>query len=68
MGPFMNASYASRKIGSWYQNDSRFALSIRPWFVRGGSHSSGLEAGVFAFGSDLGHQNNWTGFRIVLSI
>jgi len=67
VGPFGEAVYLmqSRPIGSWYADRAFFVDSGWPWFVRGGNHTTGTDAGMFTFGHYYG--SSWGGFRIVLS-
>ena len=69
MGPFANVTYGTqtRRIGSWYQDDSWFVVTWAPWFARGASYDRGLDAGVFAFYQTYGHISTNVSFRIVLS-
>ena len=69
MGPFNTAQYLTqiRHIGSWHADDAFFVYSNNPWFIKGAYYNCGLDAGVFAFGSTLGHANASFGFRLILT-
>ena len=69
MGPFANTTYLTqtRQISSWYADEAWFICSSAPWFLRGGFHTSGLDAGVFAFENDYGHTISTVSFRLVLT-
>ena len=69
MGPFNTVKYLTqtRQIGSWYADSAQFVHSSDPWFLRGGSHLDGLDAGAFAFDSTYGHATGGRSFRVVLT-
>ena len=48
-------------------DDAHFVWSSNPWFKRGGNHTNGLNAGVFAFENDNGRLTTWLSFRVVLN-
>ncbi|MCI8568270.1 MAG: hypothetical protein HFG48_03015, partial [Bacilli bacterium] len=71
MGPFKNIIYANsltRQISSWYSSSGTFINNVYPWFVRGGSCVHGTEAGPFAFGLYAGSIDEFSGFRVVLTL
>ena len=47
-------------------DDAWFVVAGEPWFIRGGDHNSGLNAGVFAFENTNGYVNSNVSFRVVL--
>ena len=69
MGPFANAIYLTqtRQISSWYADHTYFIHIGYPWFVRGGLHSYGLDAGIFAFTNEYGRSSDNASFRVVLT-
>ena len=69
MGPFIETIYLTqtRQIGSWYTDEAYFVGPFNPWFIRGGHHNCGSEAGVLAFGHEHGQATNYISFRTVLS-
>ena len=69
LGPFASAKYLTqtRQISSWYADGAPFVLTGGPWFIRGGYHVNGLDAGVFAFEYDYGRVTTWISFRVVLT-
>lgn len=54
-------------IGYWYLNLNPFVSGTSPWFICGGTISSGVEAGMFNASYDSGRAYNTFGFRIVLT-
>ena len=68
MGPFAQATYLTqtRQISSWYADEAFFVYSSYPWFLRGGAHYDGSEAGVFDFSYATGHAAGHS-FRVVLT-
>ena len=70
MGPFANAIYLTqtRQISSWYADHTYFIHIGYPWFVRGGLHSYGLDAGIFAFTNEYGRSSDNASFRVVLTL
>ena len=48
-------------------DEAWFVWSSNPWFKRGGNHTNGLNAGVFAFANTYGHANSGNSFRVVLN-
>ncbi len=69
MGPFQNKNYGSgdRRVGSWYENESRFIHRDAPWFVRGGRPDYGIGSGIFTFRIANGTIAIDVSFRVVLS-
>ena len=69
MGTFSSVTYLTktRKIGSWYSDQSHFLLPEEPWFVRGMAHTDGLYAGDFSFVNTYGHIDSRVSFRIILT-
>ena len=69
MGPFANTTYLTqtKQIGSWRANGAHFVWFGYPWFLRGGNHTFGLNAGMFAFENHYGHATTWLSFRVVLT-
>ena len=69
IGPFNKVQYLTqtRNISSWYADYAYFGYSYNPWFIRGGNHASGLDAGTFAFSSEYGRLASWVSFRVVLT-
>ena len=69
MGPFASATYLTqtRQISSWYADEAWFVWSSYPWFARGGGHTFGLDAGVFAFRAEYGRVYGHVSFRVVLT-
>ena len=53
--------------GNWYSDYAYFASSTRPWFMRGGYHSNGINAGLFNFNCNGGYANTYNTTRAVLS-
>ena len=66
---FTSATYLtqSRNISSWYADYAYFVYSYDPWFVRGGAHNNGLDAGAFSFTPEHGRLESWISFRLVLT-
>ena len=58
--------HALFETASWGGDGSGFVYSYGPWFIRGGSSSTGSSAGVFASGLDLGNYYADVGFRAAL--
>lgn len=55
------------QYGGWFTNDSSsLPYGTIPWITRGGSSSSGTQAGVTSFNVSTGSANTNYGFRIVL--
>ena len=59
--------------GGWYDDRSQFIyfrlsglVSVYPWFMRGGSASEGVNAGIFAFNYESGRNNKAYSSRMVL--
>ena len=50
----------------WYSDSSYFVNSSYPWFYRGGSYSSGANAGAFYADTGVGVAGLTYGFRSVL--
>ena len=69
MGPFSSATYLTqtRKIGSWYNDQSHFVFPDEPWFVRGMVHTDGVYSGEFTFVNTYGHIDSRVSFRIILT-
>ena len=69
MGPFASTTYLTqtRKIGSWYSDYAYFVFSNGPWFIRGGVHYYGLDAGMFAFYTTYGRVGDSVSFRTILT-
>ena len=69
MGPFANTTYLTltRQISSWYADAAWLVFTSNPWFVRGGHHTNGLHAGIFAFTSEYGRVNSSISFRVILT-
>ena len=69
MGAFGTVVYLTqtRQIGCWYADHSRFIYSYNSWFVRGGYHNYGLDAGIFAFENEFGRANTNISFRLTLT-
>ena len=69
MGPFASTTYLTqtRKIGSWYSDYAYLVFSNGPWFIRGGVHYYGLDAGMFAFYTTYGRVGDSVGFRTILT-
>ena len=70
MGPFqyyLDGDNKSRYHSSWYADDSDFADSSTPWFIRGGHYTFGVLAGTFFFARGFGDQSDNGSFRIVLT-
>ncbi len=53
--------------GNWYADYASFIYSNSSWFVRGGNHSAGTNAGLFYFGHDTGLSNINVSTRAVVS-
>ena len=50
----------------WY-NDSNFAPDVdTSWIERGGNYSMGKNAGIFAYGGNMGYNIRMNGFRSVI--
>ena len=69
MGSFGVATYISlqRVINSWYADSASSISNKYPWVSRGYSYNVGSDAGMFAFSLDYGHNNNMSGFRLILT-
>ena len=69
MGSFGVATYISlqRVINSWYADSASSISNKYPWVSRGYSYNVGSDAGMFAFSIDYGHNNNMSGFRLILT-
>ncbi len=69
MGPFANATYLTltSQISSWYAVQAYFVYSSEPWFLRGGNHTDGLYASMFAFENHYGRVTSSIDFRVVLT-
>ena len=51
---------------SWY-NDSNFAPNVdTSWIERGGNYGMGKNAGIFAYGGNMGYNIRMNGFRSVI--
>ena len=70
MGPFgseLDPDGGTRIKSSWYKDYARFAPSVTPWFIRGGSWFNGTASGTFAFDSETGGTITCISYRIVLA-
>ncbi|MCI6001883.1 MAG: hypothetical protein MRZ37_01870 [Tenericutes bacterium] len=70
-GDDVSASHLGDALGEtagWYSDDAFFVISSNPWFLRGGCHYNGDNAGVFLFGLGTGEAIGNAGFRVVLSV
>ena len=67
MGPFRHQS--SLIYGSWYGDTANFVTvtTEAPWFRRGGYAESKEQAGLFHFQRSTGLNNEYRGFRLVLT-
>ena len=70
MGPFADRTYGfqTRKVGSWYDDESLFFTSEAFFLSRGGVHTNGHGSGLFSFHLYYGSAYSWVDFRVVLSI
>ena len=60
--------HALSETAGWYGDSNYFSGSSLPWVIRGGSHSDGLNAGVFCYVRTYGDAGNGgDSFRIVLA-
>ena len=61
-------SYSGTGSTSWQKDYSYFPHSLNPVFMRGGSCSSGSDAGMFCFSSNKGSSYSFIGFRPVFVV
>ena len=66
-GAYLNNASGPTTAG-WYSDYSYAPYSADPWFVRGGSCSSGTNAGAFTFGRSSGGANTSSSFRSVVLV
>lgn len=60
LAPFANGTSA------WYQDQALMVTSSHPWLLRGGSATSGVGAGIFAFQATEAGMQNTIGYRMVV--
>ncbi len=71
IGPFASKAYSTdtRRISSWYEDESRmFPSTVIPFTIRGGDVRRGVGAGIFTTDNHNIEGTYYYGFRIVLAI
>ena len=61
-----NLGDATTEVKGWNSDFTYFINSSNPWFIRGGSDVSGINAGLFSYSIDRGCVNTSNSTRVVL--
>ena len=71
-GTDVNTDYkygdATYETSGWHSDSATFVLSYDPFFIRGGSCSTGDRAGVFFYSSSNGSATTFDSFRLALVV
>ena len=68
LGDSIKEVYSDSSAGrAWYTDYNYFVVSSRPWFVRGGGHGNGSDAGVFASIYAFGNANSYYSARLAFA-